>query len=85
MAYESTPCGRVGSGSRAPARFDEADVPLDVLWLDIEYAEEHKNFVWDRRNFPTPEKMQQQLAERGRKVRSRSPAAAPSYVYPMYR
>lgn len=49
-------------------RFDEADIPVDVIWLDIEYAEEHKYFVWDRRNFPTPEKMQESLAEKGRKV-----------------
>ncbi|CEQ39441.1 SPOSA6832_00983 [Sporobolomyces salmonicolor] len=49
-------------------RFDEADIPVDVIWLDIEYAEEHKYFIWDRRNFPTPEKMQEKLAERGRKL-----------------
>ena len=50
------------------SRFDEADIPLDVIWLDIEYAEEHKYFIWDRRNFPEPEKMQESLGERGRKV-----------------
>ncbi|GAA5874605.1 hypothetical protein JCM16303_002920 [Sporobolomyces ruberrimus] len=49
-------------------RFDEADIPVDVIWLDIEYAEEHKYFIWDRRNFPTPEKMQESLAEKGRKL-----------------
>ncbi|GAA5925833.1 uncharacterized protein JCM15063_005135 [Sporobolomyces koalae] len=49
-------------------RFDEADIPVDVIWLDIEYAEEHKYFIWDKRNFPTPEHMQQKLAEKGRKL-----------------
>jgi len=49
-------------------RFDEADIPVDVIWLDIEYAEEHKYFIWDKRNFPTPEKMQEKLADKGRKV-----------------
>ncbi|GAA6011944.1 hypothetical protein JCM11491_000111 [Sporobolomyces phaffii] len=49
-------------------RFDEADIPVDVIWLDIEYAEEHKYFIWDRRNFPTPEKMQEKLADKGRKL-----------------
>ncbi|KAK4054515.1 glucosidase II [Microbotryomycetes sp. JL201] len=49
-------------------RFDEADIPMDVMWLDIEYAEEHQYFVWDRRNFPDPEKMQDDLAARGRKL-----------------
>lgn len=52
------------------SKFDEADIPFDVIWLDIEYAEEHKYFIWDRRNFPEPEKMQDALADRGRKVRS---------------
>ncbi|GAA5828886.1 hypothetical protein JCM11251_005908 [Rhodosporidiobolus azoricus] len=49
-------------------KFDEYDIPMDVMWLDIEYAEEHKYFVWDRRHFPTPEKMQEKLAERGRQL-----------------
>ncbi|GAA5833625.1 hypothetical protein JCM9279_001580 [Rhodotorula babjevae] len=49
-------------------RFDEADVPLDFVWLDIEYSAEHMYFLWDRRNFPTPEKMQHDLAARGRKL-----------------
>ncbi|GAA5893633.1 uncharacterized protein JCM6883_003587 [Sporobolomyces salmoneus] len=49
-------------------RFDEADIPVDVIWLDIEYAEEHKYFIWDKRNFPTPEKMQEKLADKGRKL-----------------
>lgn len=57
-------------------RFDEADIPMDVMWLDIEYAEEHKYFIWDRRNFPEPEKMQDDLAARGRKVR-RTPSRLP--------
>ncbi|BGP48447.1 glucosidase II [Rhodotorula kratochvilovae] len=50
------------------ARFDEADIPLSVMWLDIEYAEEHKYFIWNRRNFPTPERMQEKLAEKGREM-----------------
>lgn len=51
------------------SKFDKADIPFDVIWLDIEYAAEHKYFIWDRRNFPEPEKMQDELAGRGRKVR----------------
>jgi len=49
-------------------KFDEADIPMDVMWLDIEYAEEHKYMVWDRRYFPEPEAMQEKLASRGRKL-----------------
>ena len=52
-------------------KFDEYDIPMDVMWLDIEYAEEHKYFIWDRRNFPEPERMQDELAARGRKVSRR--------------
>ncbi|SCV72067.1 BQ2448_4761 [Microbotryum intermedium] len=49
-------------------KFDEFDIPMDVMWLDIEYAEEHKYFVWNKDYFPTPEKMQQKLIDRGRQV-----------------
>lgn len=49
-------------------KFDKADIPFDVIWLDIEYAEEHKYFIWDRRYFPEPEMMQDRLADNGRKV-----------------
>lgn len=51
-------------------KFELSDIPFDVIWLDIEYAEEHKYFVWDRRYFPDPEMMQDRLAEKGRKVSS---------------
>lgn len=45
---------------------------------DIEYAEEHKYMIWDRRNFPEPERMQEKLADRGRKVCSSFCSSAPS-------
>lgn len=50
------------------ARFDEADMPVDVIWLDIEYAEEHKYFVWEKNNFPDPIEMTNDVAAVGRKV-----------------
>ncbi|WOO82688.1 Glucosidase 2 subunit alpha [Vanrija pseudolonga] len=49
-------------------KFDEADIPLDVTWLDIEYAEEHRYFDWDKKNFPDPVKMQDEVASKGRKM-----------------
>lgn len=49
-------------------KFDEHDIPLDVMWLDIEWAEEHKYFIWDRKVFPEPEKMVAGLEATGRKV-----------------
>ncbi|POV94665.1 hypothetical protein PSTT_16731 [Puccinia striiformis] len=48
--------------------FDKFDIPLDVMWLDIEYAEEHKYFIWDKRNFPEPLKMINELEATGRKL-----------------
>ncbi|OAV96772.1 hypothetical protein PTTG_12077, partial [Puccinia triticina 1-1 BBBD Race 1] len=48
--------------------FDTFDIPLDVIWLDIEYAEEHKYFIWDKRHFPEPLKMINQLEATGRKL-----------------
>ena len=49
-------------------RFDEDDLPMDVLWLDIEYSEEHKYFIWDEKNFPDPVEMTNDIAAVGRKV-----------------
>ncbi|KAG5650951.1 hypothetical protein H0H81_010429 [Sphagnurus paluster] len=49
-------------------RFDEEDMPVDVFWLDIEYSEEHKYFIWDKKNFPDPVDMINDVATLGRKM-----------------
>ncbi|KAJ6631405.1 glycoside hydrolase family 31 protein [Mycena sp. CBHHK59/15] len=49
-------------------RFDEEDMPVDVFWLDIEYADEHKYFMWDAKNFPDPVEMTNDVAALGRKM-----------------
>ncbi|RDB25094.1 Neutral alpha-glucosidase AB [Hypsizygus marmoreus] len=49
-------------------RFDEEDIPVDVFWLDIEYSEEHKYFIWDKKNFPDPVDMVNDVAALGRKM-----------------
>ncbi|KAA1470514.1 alpha-glucosidase [Dentipellis sp. KUC8613] len=49
-------------------RFDEADMPVDVFWLDIEYAEEHKYFIWDKKTFPDPVEMTNDVAAVNRKM-----------------
>lgn len=49
-------------------RFDEHDMPVDVFWLDIEYAEEHKYFIWDKKNFPDPVDMMHDVEALGRKM-----------------
>ena len=32
-------------------RFDDEDKPLDGSWLDIEYSQDHKYFIWDKKAF----------------------------------
>lgn len=49
-------------------RFDDEDMPVDVFWLDIEYSEEHKYFIWDKKNFPDPVEMTNDVAATARKV-----------------
>ena len=49
-------------------RFDEEDMPVDVFWLDIEYSEEHKYFIWDKKNFPDPVEMTKDVEALGRKA-----------------
>ena len=31
------------------AKFDENDIPMDVMWLDIEHTDGKKYFTWDTR------------------------------------
>jgi hypothetical protein len=49
-------------------RFDEEDMPVDVFWLDIEYSEDHKYFIWNPKTFPDPVDMINDVAALGRKV-----------------
>ncbi|KAL4245068.1 glycosyl hydrolase 31 family protein [Abortiporus biennis] len=49
-------------------KFDEADMPVDVFWLDIEYAEDHKYFIWDKKNFPDPVDMINDVQDTSRKM-----------------
>lgn len=49
-------------------RFDEEDIPVDVFWLDIEYSEEHKYMIWDKKYFPDPVEMTNDVEALGRKV-----------------
>lgn len=48
--------------------FDKVDIPVDVIWLDIEHTNEKRYFTWDLFKFPSPETMINALAIRGRKV-----------------
>ncbi|PWN38233.1 uncharacterized protein FA14DRAFT_24232 [Meira miltonrushii] len=49
-------------------RFSEDDIPVDVLWLDIEYAKNHWYGVWNEETFPKPERMLEGLDAEGRKL-----------------
>ncbi|KAF8161398.1 alpha-glucosidase [Crassisporium funariophilum] len=49
-------------------RFDEEDMPVDVFWLDIEYSEDHKYFMWNEKTFPDPVEMTNDVAALGRKM-----------------
>lgn len=48
--------------------FDTHDIPMDVMWLDIEYTDGKKYFTWDTRKFPNPLEMVQNLTSKGRKL-----------------
>ncbi|XP_050236939.1 probable glucan 1,3-alpha-glucosidase [Mercurialis annua] len=48
------------------SKFDEHDIPYDVLWLDIEHTDGKRYFTWDSVLFPHPEEMQKKLAAKGR-------------------
>ena len=49
-------------------RFDDEDIPMDVMWLDIEYSKDHMYGVWDEKNFKDPEGMVKALDAKGRKL-----------------
>ena len=49
-------------------KFDEHDIPMDVMWLDIEHTDGKKYFTWDARKFPNSVEMIQNLTAVGRKM-----------------
>jgi alpha-glucosidase len=49
-------------------RHRDADVPCDVLWLDIEYMDGYRVFTWDPERFPDPGAMLARLSEDGFRV-----------------
>jgi len=49
-------------------KMDEVDVPLDVIWLDIEHTDGKRYFTWDTSKFPTPKDMQNAIAVKGRRM-----------------
>lgn len=50
------------------AKFDEYDIPADVIWLDIEHTDGKRYFTWDPVKFGTSEDMINNVASVGRKM-----------------
>ncbi|GMS94338.1 hypothetical protein PENTCL1PPCAC_16513, partial [Pristionchus entomophagus] len=48
--------------------FDDHDIPMDVLWLDIEHTDGKKYFTWHPDNFKNPKEMIDRVAAKGRKM-----------------
>ncbi|XP_041765356.1 neutral alpha-glucosidase AB [Anopheles merus] len=48
------------------AKFDEYDIPMDTMWLDIEYTDGKRYFTWDHHKFPHPVEMIRNLTGLGR-------------------
>ena len=46
-------------------RLREEKIPADVLYLDIDYMDDRRNFTWNLKSFPEPERMNQRLEEQG--------------------
>ncbi|RWS14928.1 neutral alpha-glucosidase AB-like isoform X1 [Dinothrombium tinctorium] len=50
--------------------FDEHDIPLDAIWLDVEYTADRskKYFTWDSRSFSDPKTLTSNLTSMGRRL-----------------
>ncbi|CAG9331965.1 unnamed protein product [Blepharisma stoltei] len=48
--------------------FETNNLPMDVIWLDIEYTPERQYFMWDHNTFPDPIGMQNTLDTQNRKL-----------------
>ncbi len=55
-----------GDVAMVSAKFDEHDIPMDTMWLDIEYTDGKKYFTWDHQKFPHAVEMIQNLTNLGR-------------------
>ncbi|OQV19919.1 Neutral alpha-glucosidase AB [Hypsibius exemplaris] len=48
--------------------FDHYDIPMDVMWLDIEYTDGKRYFTWDAPKFANPDEMIKNLTKFGRNL-----------------
>jgi alpha-glucosidase len=49
-------------------RYRADDLPLDVLYLDIDYMDKYRVFTWDRERFPNPSALTARLLRQGVKL-----------------
>ena len=49
-------------------QFTKHDLPLDVIWLDIEHTDQKKYFTWDPTKFSNPINMIEHLVDDGRRL-----------------
>eukprot|EP00930_Biecheleria_cincta_P042756 TRINITY_DN29417_c0_g1_i1.p1 TRINITY_DN29417_c0_g1~~TRINITY_DN29417_c0_g1_i1.p1 ORF type:complete len:937 (+),score=129.73 TRINITY_DN29417_c0_g1_i1:107-2917(+) len=49
-------------------KFDQNDIPYDVLWLDIEHTDSKKYFTWHPSHFAQPDKLLNAVAASKRKL-----------------
>lgn len=50
------------------ANFQKHGIPVDGLWLDIDYMEGYRVFTFAKKHFPDPSKTLRELSEKGRRV-----------------
>jgi alpha-glucosidase len=49
-------------------RYRKDDLPLDVVYLDIDYMDDYRVFTWSPKSFPDPRGLVERLGRRGVKV-----------------
>src|SRR5262249_53268165 len=57
-----------GMAQEIVSRYREEDLPLDVLYLDIDYMNGYRVFTWDRLRYPDPKAFTDRLKKQGVKV-----------------
>ncbi|XP_070507636.1 neutral alpha-glucosidase C-like [Chironomus tepperi] len=50
------------------SEFDKNLIPLDTMWLDIDYTDGYRYFTWNNKTFPKPLEFMAKLKETGRRL-----------------
>lgn len=49
-------------------KFEINEIPMDTIWLDIEYTKEKRYFTWNYDTFPQPVEMMDKLSKAGKRL-----------------